>query len=481
MEKFINGFQIVSINFTDGAFKEWYQKNENKFCERLNSFCEMLKDALNDEFDAPFLERITVQSGRVKRTNRAWIKINEKNYVISELDEVPKHLKDILGTRIICTNIADLERIRDFLDSLPIVDWGENLNNGLSVLESTKKDYVTNVKETGYRAVHVGLAHRFPNYAGSEFSTCEVQARTLLQDAWGELTHEDTYKPGTQVPKVVTMISRQMSDLLATLDNMAQTLADELSVFEHTEISTEETDATVRKDPHKLQSISARDEFVKTQAVEQLRKIVESLEKPTSIANVAFKLQKELGTSFDGSWFGFDSFKQLLLHAVPKVEIEARPPGLVIPENYSGLVSYQHSGSGLPDGVPEIAGKLKQVDKSLPILSKEDFQKIYRYLHSAMRSLSNSTDSGIPYINRVTKRARDALDTDGVRHVSRAALDYVMKALLFAGSLEDYSTSEKIGLSYCDSTISRARLLLKDISTEDVNEIREWLSPCVEN
>ena len=63
-------------------------------------------------------------------------------------------------------------------------------------------------------AVNAGLSR--------EVVACELQLRTLLQESWGELTHEDTYKPGSSALRLVTTLSRRMADLLATLDDMAE-------------------------------------------------------------------------------------------------------------------------------------------------------------------------------------------------------------------------------------------------------------------
>ena len=215
-----------SFSFSGGEFQVWYENLRSKLENNLAAFREMLWEAFEDEFDVPFLERITIQRGRVKKPNRTWEKIKTKDYPtqISVLDDIPQVIHDLIGTRIICTNIADLEQIRDYLYSLPVVEWGDETTASMSVLENSRKDYVKNVKESGYRSIHVTLVHRFPVHNGHLFATCEIQARTLLQDAWGELTHEETYKPGAPVPSLVKTISRQMSDLLATLDDMAQTL-----------------------------------------------------------------------------------------------------------------------------------------------------------------------------------------------------------------------------------------------------------------
>src|SRR5262249_47864668 len=64
---------------------------------------------------------------------------------------------------------------------------------------------------------------------------CEIQVRTLLQHAWGELTHEDTYKPGVKVPELIKVLSKRLATTLAVLDEIAQDLRNELVKSEGTE------------------------------------------------------------------------------------------------------------------------------------------------------------------------------------------------------------------------------------------------------
>src|SRR5699024_483091 len=85
-------------------------------------------------------------------------------------------------------------------------------------------------KASGYRACHVIL--RIPSDQG-EPVFAEIQVKTRLQDAWGELTHEDMYKPGAAMKpsKLHGEFARAMANMLATVDDMADTLAVELTAL----------------------------------------------------------------------------------------------------------------------------------------------------------------------------------------------------------------------------------------------------------
>jgi acyl dehydratase len=62
--------------------------------------------------------------------------------------------------------------------------------------------------------------------------TCEIQIRTLLQHAWGELTHGDTYKPEMKIPDLIVVLSKRLANTLAVLDEIAQDIRNELDKLE---------------------------------------------------------------------------------------------------------------------------------------------------------------------------------------------------------------------------------------------------------
>src|SRR5690625_6089355 len=78
-----------------------------------------------------------------------------------------------------------------------------------------ERDYTDPPKASGYRACHVIL--RIPSDQGAPVFA-EIQVKTRLQDAWGELTHEDMYKPGAAMKpsKLHGEFARAMANMLAT-------------------------------------------------------------------------------------------------------------------------------------------------------------------------------------------------------------------------------------------------------------------------
>jgi len=93
-------------------------------------------------------------------------------------------ITDLLGVRIICPFIEDLQVTEDII------------NKNFNVVEREIKGHYT-FKEFGYESTH--LLIRIPDefiekhgYPGTD--TAEIQIRTILQDAWAEVEHELVYK-----------------------------------------------------------------------------------------------------------------------------------------------------------------------------------------------------------------------------------------------------------------------------------------------
>jgi putative GTP pyrophosphokinase len=154
------------------------------------------------------------------------------------VDLVHELVPDLVGVRVICKTLRDISIMTDAIVAASKTDQRVRL-----MAEPT--DYVTHPKSSGYRSVHVYLGvalgpHKPTGRPSSRHSgdgndgsgggpievVCEVQVRTMMQDAWGELTHENSYKtPANALPDLYLAIAKHMADMLYQVDELAQTLA----------------------------------------------------------------------------------------------------------------------------------------------------------------------------------------------------------------------------------------------------------------
>ena len=121
---------------------------------------------------------------RVKSFSSYYKKLLRK---ISENDSADKNpdIQDILGIRIVCP----------FLENLQSAE--ERLRSHYTLFEVERKGAEHSFREFGYQSIHLLL--ELPEdvrayYKDLDIGVCEVQIRTILQDAWSEVEHELVYK-----------------------------------------------------------------------------------------------------------------------------------------------------------------------------------------------------------------------------------------------------------------------------------------------
>ncbi|UVI37149.1 GTP pyrophosphokinase [Brevibacterium spongiae] len=172
------------------------------------------------------ISRLDVDGHRIKDAARTLAKLTEKfdedpQLEVRDTDDVEDQIRDIVGIKVLCKSPRDQSMMFAALRD------PEQLGS-FELIES--RDYTNPPKASGYRACHVIL--RIPSDQGKPVFA-EIQVKTRLQDAWSELTHEDMYKPGAAMKpsKLHGEFARAMANMLATVDDMADTLAVELTAL----------------------------------------------------------------------------------------------------------------------------------------------------------------------------------------------------------------------------------------------------------
>ena len=426
-------------------FGDWYDAYSADVLEptldhAMNALQRELDDALSDRD----LARIRSISGRVKSKRRTWRKVNQPRYreQIAEVGDIPRLIDDLVGIRLTCTNLRDLEMVQVALESLP-VRAGKKSPLGLD--PTSERDYVEAPKESGYRGWHVnlGVAH-----AGSSV-TCELQVRTLLQDSWGELTHEDTYSKAGELPPLVEVLSARMADLLATLDDIAEDLRNELDRIDEAIV----TDTAAQPDNgDAVLAGPAAD------AADLLLQRWRALTVPIELSSLAWALQNEFGAEVSDDWFGFRTFKRFLREAVPDGEISNGPQAYLLPaaaaEPGGGPAPVESAG-GLDDdsAIPDEAHQLRRIDRGFPLIETDQWGRIFEHLAEAWRRAGTTTAS-TRSVNQLTRSARDRAAASG-DPLSRRHLDHVAKVVLTASDGGDPLSADQIGDTFATAVLQR--------------------------
>ncbi len=104
-------------------------------------------------------------------------------------------IKDLIGARVVCWFVDDCFGLLKFI----------RRSNHFRVADESitpVRDYITTPQSAGYRAIHVfaDVPYDAVKKAGEGVTIvpanilCEIQVRSKLQDAWGDITHEFFYK-----------------------------------------------------------------------------------------------------------------------------------------------------------------------------------------------------------------------------------------------------------------------------------------------
>lgn len=168
-------------------------------------------------------------SKRIKEQSRAAAKIEQKllhtDPIPQSILEIENLVSDWVGVKITCNTSSDAQVVINKLSAMCKKEGNPTfaLKNG----QPDVADYIKSPKPSGYRAYHAVLL--VPAHYRAEPCTVrvEVQIKTRLQDAWGELTHESFYKAGPhRVPSAFhNTLAKTMADLLEVVDRYADDLA----------------------------------------------------------------------------------------------------------------------------------------------------------------------------------------------------------------------------------------------------------------
>jgi ppGpp synthetase/RelA/SpoT-type nucleotidyltranferase len=165
------------------------------------------------ELGDSYLVRARVVGARIKSQASLDRKAKSNEWAPGQAVE---RAEDFLGLRIVCNNLQDVHRAAELVTGALEA----------TKIKVTRKDYIQAPKGSGYRAIHLLLKNELR--IGSDAMTigCEIQIRTLAQDVWGHLSHEDIYK-GTASRRLIDK-TRRLSDILSRADRVAEEIRREV-------------------------------------------------------------------------------------------------------------------------------------------------------------------------------------------------------------------------------------------------------------
>lgn len=156
---------------------------------------------------------VEMVTGRVKKISSILEKCQKKNIPI---DEITEKVEDIAGIRIICQFVEDISRVAELLSK----------RNDITVIHS--KDYIRNMKPSGYRSYHMIVEYPVETLKGTQKVKVEIQIRTLAMNFWATIEHSLQYKYRSNMPEHIRERLTAASKAIISLDTEMSSIKEEI-------------------------------------------------------------------------------------------------------------------------------------------------------------------------------------------------------------------------------------------------------------
>jgi putative GTP pyrophosphokinase len=167
---------MSSHNYGKHETEELYNRYTPVFREVLIGFSERLVQQISAIFPMP----VTCKH-RIKRFESFYRKLSSRGCY---KDILLPMTNDLLGIRLVCPFLEDVIILEDYIEK------------SFRVVEVERKGAHFSFREFGYDSTHlqIEMPAEFNPPGISQPLYCEIQVRTILQDAWAEVEHELVYR-----------------------------------------------------------------------------------------------------------------------------------------------------------------------------------------------------------------------------------------------------------------------------------------------
>lgn len=161
-----------------------------------NEICEGLKTKIDKTGI-----RTTPLAWRIKTEDSLMSKVKRKEY-----SDPLSEITDLAGVRIVCMYEADIKKLEQIIQE------------EFKVCERVDKYKEAGSDKMGYLGIHF-VAQLKENYSGPRYDglhalKCEIQVRTILQDAWALISHHLVYKDESSIPNKIKRDLNNVASLL---------------------------------------------------------------------------------------------------------------------------------------------------------------------------------------------------------------------------------------------------------------------------
>lgn len=190
-----------------------YRQRRPLYEELVSEMCHALKERLKAKSAS-----VVSITGRAKEINSLQGKIARKNYT-----DPLREITDLAGVRVVCNYESEL------------VEIVEVVKSEFQVHEETDKSRDLGVEKMGYHGRHFIVSFG-PRYAGVRYDKiaalkCEIQVRTILQDAWALISHNLVYKEEATIPQRLHRDLNNVASLLEIAQGVFDTVKEKREAY----------------------------------------------------------------------------------------------------------------------------------------------------------------------------------------------------------------------------------------------------------
>lgn len=246
--------------------------------ELVVKFTHIIEEYHNAGLYSP-IEQVT---GRVKKISSILDKMQKKNIAIEEIED---RIADMAGIRIMCQFVEDIEKVVEIIHS----------RTDMEVVK--EKDYINNMKDSGYRSYHLIIYYDVYTLDGTKRIQAEIQIRTMAMDFWATIEHSLQYKYKGNMPEHIKEKLLRASDAITILDQEMSSVRDEImdaqNIFQIKAQLVADILVNIQnlfKVASKREVIKIQDEFFKVYETENLEQL-ERFSKQLDIISEGYKAQ----------------------------------------------------------------------------------------------------------------------------------------------------------------------------------------------
>ncbi len=133
-----------------------------------------------------------------------------------KLENLAQDMQDIAGIRIMVQFVDDVEEVLEIIRK----------RKDMRVVH--ERDYINNMKASGYRSYHVVVQYPVDTINGNQTVLAEIQIRTLSMNFWGTIEHSLNYKYRGNFPEEIKQRLEITAKIAYQLDEEMRKIRDDI-------------------------------------------------------------------------------------------------------------------------------------------------------------------------------------------------------------------------------------------------------------